>query len=83
MTFTGFAADFLVLVVLFFAFGEASREDRSDDMIILQRKRKGENFDYSDGRAEVVRQELEIPLLSGRDPKSREACVYLFVVTRT
>ena len=31
----------------------------------------------------MVRQELEIPLLSGRDSKSRETCVYLFVVAST
>ena len=75
--------DFLVLVVDLFAFGEASREGESDDIIILWRKRKRGNSGYSDGRAEVVHQELEIPLLSGRDSKSREACVYLFVPTRT
>jgi len=35
VAFTGFAATFLVLVVVFLAFGEARGEDRSDDMVIL------------------------------------------------
>lgn len=81
--FVDLGAGFLALVVDFFAFGEVRREGESDDMFILWRKRGLGNFGYSDGRAEVVRQELEIPLLSGRDSKSRETCVYLFVRTRT
>lgn len=35
VAFTGLGAAFLVLVVVFFAFGEASGEDKSDDMVIL------------------------------------------------
>lgn len=77
------AVDFLVLVVDFFAFGEASGEDGSDDIVILWRKRKQGRLDSTDGRAKVVYQELNIPLLSRRDSESRETCVYLFVVTRT
>jgi hypothetical protein len=78
VTFTGLLADFFVLVAVFFTLGEASREDKSDDMIILWRKRKGGNFGYSDGRAEVVRQELEIPLLSGRDQSHvKRVCICL------
>jgi hypothetical protein len=83
VAFTGLVAAFLVLVVVFFAFGEERGEDKSDDMAILWRMRKRGNLGYSDGRAEVVRQELKVPLLSRRDIKSREACVRLFVAVRT
>ena len=65
----------MVLVVVFFAFGEASGEDKSDDMVILQRIWKWGNLGYNDGRAKVVQLELKIPLLSRRDLKSRGACV--------
>ena len=41
-------AGFLVLVAVFFAFGEASGEDKSDDMLIS--RRKWGKLDYSDGR---------------------------------
>jgi len=35
VAFTGLVAGFLALVVVFLAFGEASGEDKSDDMVIL------------------------------------------------
>ena len=75
VAFTGLAAAFLVLVTVFFALGEESGEDRSDDMAILRQRWMQKNFDYSDGRAKVIHQELEIPLLSRRDSKSRVTCV--------
>jgi len=36
VTFTALVAAFLVLVTVFFAFGEASGEDKSEDMVILE-----------------------------------------------
>ena len=64
VTFTGLVVGFLFLVAVFFAFGEASGEDRSDDIVILQWKGKRRSLGYGDGRAKVVHRGLNIPLLS-------------------
>ena len=48
LTFPDLATDFFAFVVVFFALGEASGEDKSDDMVILRRDRG--MLDCGDGR---------------------------------
>ena len=78
VAFTGLAAAFLVLVTVFFAFGEESGEDKSDDMAILQLIWMRGNLGYSDGRRKWSTRSLRFPFyLDATQSHVEHVCVFV------